>query len=275
VILEKFCKDGADKLHLVADYDGTLLRSFYEDGRMVPGAPRIYFESNYFSNDCRQLLAEHGEGFRALLADPDLKPEELQVHSMAWYRDDLKILLKARINKKDLPSLVKEAEILYRDGTKEMFECLNELDVPILVYSAGLGDVIHHSLEHEGALLPNVTVISNHIEYDEDGVPLKLSDRYFNRYNKTAETILDYFDEHKSRKNALLIGDNIGDCTMVQGAHYENVLKIGFLSYEIDKRMDDHLKHFDIVIMGDQSMNVVQAVLNAVINNEVDFVISE
>lgn len=41
-------------------------------------------------------------------------------------------------------------------------------DVPILVFSAGLGDVVRLSLQQQGALLDNVTVLSNFIEYDKE-----------------------------------------------------------------------------------------------------------
>lgn len=47
-----------------------------------------------------------------------------------------------------------------RDGTHKMFHELNSLDVPILVFSAGLGDSVVAILEETNTKLPNVKVIS-------------------------------------------------------------------------------------------------------------------
>lgn len=50
-----------------------------------------------------------------------------------------------------------------RTGTKCMFENLNALDIPILVFSAGLGDSVVAILKVNNVFLPNVEVISANV----------------------------------------------------------------------------------------------------------------
>lgn len=46
----------------------------------------------------------------------------------------------------------------FRENTKEFFHELNQANIPILVFSAGLGDTVEAVLKHCEVLLPNVEV---------------------------------------------------------------------------------------------------------------------
>lgn len=48
-----------------------------------------------------------------------------------------------------------------RDGTHELFADLNRMAVPILVFSAGLGDSVLAVLNQAGVMQPNVKVSEN------------------------------------------------------------------------------------------------------------------
>lgn len=45
-----------------------------------------------------------------------------------------------------------------RDGTHELFESLNSTKVPVLVFSAGIGDTVSAILRHADLLMPTVHV---------------------------------------------------------------------------------------------------------------------
>lgn len=60
------------------------------------------------------------------------------------------------------PSEIQEVSSIYgtdiRDGTKELFQKLCRAKVPVLVFSAGLGDIVEAVLRNEGVLFNNVKV---------------------------------------------------------------------------------------------------------------------
>lgn len=62
------------------------------------------------------------------------------------------------------PAEIQEVAKVYgmdlRDGTKELFKNLQSAQVPVLVFSAGLGDVVEAVLRNQGVLFDNVKVIS-------------------------------------------------------------------------------------------------------------------
>lgn len=48
-----------------------------------------------------------------------------------------------------------------------MFDSLNKHDVPLLIFSAGIGDILMEVLRQENLLLPNMKVIANFMEFGE------------------------------------------------------------------------------------------------------------
>lgn len=137
---------------------------------------------------------------------------------------------------------------------------LGKNNVPILVFSAGLGDTVEVVLKHFNVLLPNVKVnvmclwlklyiyifsiifkvISNFLQYDDNGVIKGFQHQLIHVYNKNEFALKNtkYYEIIKSRGNVILMGDSIGDAGMTDGVPCSNaVLKIGFLYEHVSNRM--------------------------------------
>lgn len=48
-----------------------------------------------------------------------------------------------------------------------MFESLNKNDVPLLIFSAGVGDILKEVLRQKNLLFPNMKIIANFMQFDE------------------------------------------------------------------------------------------------------------
>jgi 5'-nucleotidase len=53
-----------------------------------------------------------------------------------------------------------------REGTNKMLQSLQAAGVPVLVFSAGLGDSVSAVLRYHNVLLSNVHIISNYLQFD-------------------------------------------------------------------------------------------------------------
>ena len=72
---------------------------------------------------------------------------------------------------------------------------------------------------------------------------------------------------------ALVLGDGLGDPAMLDGAANPpaHILRIGFLNYaDPEKHIAKYAKVYDIVLLGDKSMDPVNAVLDAVCGKVVE-----
>ena len=56
----------------------------------------------------------------------------------------------------------------FREGTEELCQLLHSKSVPLLVFSAGMGDVLEEVLKHFNVYSDNVKVVSNFFKYNAD-----------------------------------------------------------------------------------------------------------
>ena len=84
-----------------------------------------------------------------------------------------------------------------REGTNTMLQRLKAAEVPVLVFSAGLGDSVSAVLRHHDALLSNVHIISNYLQFDGLQVNGFQGDiiHSMNKNEKALEKS-DYFEVH-------------------------------------------------------------------------------
>lgn len=95
-------------------------------------------------------------------------------------------------------------------------------------------------------------------------------------YNKNAKfpPANEYFNqEHiRSRPNAVLMGDSLGDCSMADGAPGisppptgpSTLLRIGFLDHDVEQRLESYVENFDMVLVDDQTMDVPLAIFEGI-----------
>lgn len=54
----------------------------------------------------------------------------------------------------------------FRDGCTWFFDQLHANEIPLLIFSAGIGDVIIEVIKHQATLHDNMKIVSNYLEYD-------------------------------------------------------------------------------------------------------------
>lgn len=54
-----------------------------------------------------------------------------------------------------------------REGYQLFFDHLHEHSIPLLIFSAGIGDILEEVIRQAGVFHPNVKVFSNYMDFDE------------------------------------------------------------------------------------------------------------
>jgi cytosolic 5'-nucleotidase 3 len=86
------------------------------------------------------------------------------------------VLVKSKLRKQQIRDAVAHSEMLFRPGFSEIFRVLAQENVPTLIFSAGLYDVIHAVLDQQfqreglAGTPANVHVVSNMMQFDKQGV---------------------------------------------------------------------------------------------------------
>jgi 5'-nucleotidase len=264
--IENIKKDGVSKLHVVSDFDRTLTPAFVE-GQKTPTVIARIREGKYLTHDYpAKAYALHDEYYPIEIAE-DI-PYEKKVKKMhEWWSRHLKLIVESGMNKKVIEDIVRKRTLHYRKGAKELLELLAKHKIPILIFSAALGDIIEGSLKFEGMFHSNIHVISDFFEFDENGNAKGYKGEIIHVFNKNEGQIKKspYYEKIKERKNVILLGDSLGDSEMLEGLVHETIIKIGFLNENIEKQKEKFLKEYDVLILNDGTMDYVSELLEKII----------
>ncbi|XP_071263082.1 cytosolic 5'-nucleotidase 3-like [Salvelinus alpinus] len=262
-ILKAMQKAGTSKIQVISDFDMTLTRFAY-NGKRCPTSHNILDNSKLISEECKAQLKDLRNTYYPIEIDSKRTAEEKLPLMVEWWTKAHTLLVQQRIRKDLLQDVVKESDAMLREGYQLFFDHLQEHSIPLLIFSAGLGDVLEEVIRQAGVFHPNVKVFSNYMDFDETGVLKAFKEELIHIYNKREGALLNtgHFQELKSRHNILLVGDSLGDLTMADGVHsMENILKIGFLNDKVEERKTSYLNAYDIVLVKDETMEVPNALL--------------
>ncbi|XP_030591690.1 cytosolic 5'-nucleotidase 3-like [Archocentrus centrarchus] len=262
-ILQSMRKAGSNTLQVISDFDMTLTR-FEFNGKRCPTCHNLLENSSIISSDCKAELQELDTKYYPIEIDTSLSVEEKLPHMVDWWTKAHDLLVNQKIKKDHLTAAVRGSGAMLREHYKLFFDHLHEHSIPLLIFSAGIGDILEEVIRQAGVFHPNVNVISNYMDFDESGVLKAFKGELIHVYNKKESALLNtgHFQELHTRPNVLLLGDSLGDLNMADGVQdQENILKIGFLNDKVEERKQSYLDSYDIVLIKDETLDVPNAVL--------------
>lgn len=267
-IIRNIVNGGKDKLQVVADFDRTLTK-FHKNGVMNPTSHNALERSSLlpanYSDEAHKLRGI----YYPIEIDHKLTVDEKVPYMVEWWTKAHDLLLKCQPTRDTIIRLAEEAHIELREGCDWLFPQLHKHQVPLLVLSAGIGDVIEAVIRQHSLLFDNVKVVSNYMEFDEKGVLVGFQGELIHVFNKNENAVhnSDYFDLLESRENIILLGDSLGDLRMADGAtKAKNVLRIGFLNVSGEELLSQYMDNFDIVLLTDETFEVPNAIIRELLH---------
>ncbi|CAG7880789.1 unnamed protein product [Brassica rapa] len=254
---------GPSKFQVIADFDGTLTR-YRVNGVRGQSIHGILQQGNADYDAKREALYEH---YHPLEFSPLIPLEEKTKLMEEWWSKTHDLLIEGGLTFDAIKQSVSSSAIAFRDGVVELFEFLEEKEIPVLIFSAGLADVIEEVLRQKlHRTFKNVKIVSNRMVFDDDGRLVSFKGKLIHVLNKNEHALdmaaplhdqlgVDNGGEGeenayvKQRTNVLLLGDHMGDLRMSDGLNYESRISIGFLNDNVEKSLESYRKAFDIVYL--------------------------
>ncbi|XP_030396824.1 7-methylguanosine phosphate-specific 5'-nucleotidase isoform X1 [Gopherus evgoodei] len=262
-VISALRKEGTDKLQVISDFDMTLSR-FGFNGRRCPTSHNILDNSRVISEEGRKKLQDLLHYYYPIEIDPNQTMEEKCPLMVEWWTKAHNLLLEQKILKSDIAKIVRDSEVMLRDGANTFFDQLHQHNIPLFIFSAGVGDVLEEVLRQAEVFHPNINVVANYMDFDDKGVLRRFKEPLIHTYNKN-NTVLEkteHFQLLSSRTNIILLGDSLGDLSMADGVpNVENVLTVGFLNDKVDERRGKYRDAYDIVLEKDETLDVVNGIL--------------
>mmetsp|Transcript_50406 Transcript_50406/g.155913 ORF Transcript_50406/g.155913 Transcript_50406/m.155913 type:complete len:292 (+) Transcript_50406:136-1011(+) len=252
------CAEAARRggLAVFLDFDRTMTRCFLPGGGRCTSAHGVMESAGMLSEEFRSKTKQLFEKYYPVEIDATMSIEEKIPIMNEWYSQVHSLMLRENVMRRDLHSAVAECTAIeLRDGIADLILRCQKASppIPVIVMSAGLGDVIEDFLQLRlpFELAPTTMVVSNRMSFDGDGRLSGFSEPLLHMFNKTAKFMPDAGRELvKGRGHCLLLGDSVGDLTMADSLEVET-LKVGFLNEKVDERLAQYCDLFDVVVTND------------------------
>jgi len=260
--------DGADKLHVLADFDRTLTYAIV-NGKRRNSMLAILRDEKYLTPDYPAKAHALFDKYYPIEIDFSVPLSERKKAMQEWWKRHFELLIESKLSKKDIKKVAYSEEIKLRKGFSDFVDYLHERRVPLVIMSAnGMGEEsISLFLEKEKKLFSNVCIVTNTFEWDENGYLKKINEPIIHSLNKDETAIHEFpvYEKIKDRKNILLLGDSPGDAGMSDGFDAENILKIGFLNEKVEENLKHYQELFDVVLLGDPPFDFVNELVREIL----------
>ncbi|XP_063955209.1 cytosolic 5'-nucleotidase 3-like [Lytechinus pictus] len=266
-IIAQLVKDGRQNLQVVADFDRTITRFMFE-GRKVPTCHAVLDDCQALPESYREAAHKLRSKYYPLEMANNITIDEKYNLMVEWWTSAHNLLVKAGLKRSDLKEMIARSGMVLREGTTELFRKLSEADVPCLVFSAGIGDILSEAIRQFSQFFPNMQVVSNFMDFDDQDNLVGFKGELIHTYNKHEVAVHhpEFFDCHKHRTNVILLGDTLGDLTMADGMpQATSILTIGFLNDHIDQNLESYKERYDIVLISDETMDIANALLQKIL----------
>ncbi len=187
--------------------------------------------------------------------DYSISFEEKTKHMETWYRTVMKYYYDYKLTKTKLERSIKNSKVILRKGAKEFLAKMYEKNIPVIILSAGIGNVIEIFLKENSCYFDNIKLITNFIEFDENGNMKKQVNQMIHSLNKTMEGHIskELKDKLVEKEHTLLVGDLVEDKKMAEGSNDDKTIYTSFLNSSIEENLEVYKKNFDIVLTEDEA----------------------
>ena len=145
-LLRRLVEGGTNRLQFVVDFDMTLTRS-HRDGLPVDCSWGVMENSPHLPSDYTSKSSALKEKYLPIEHSPDMSVEEKLPHIVEWYEKTNELLQICGLKKSMIPEMVEASSVELRDDTDLLLRRLQGDQVPVLVLSAGCGDLVEAILD--------------------------------------------------------------------------------------------------------------------------------
>lgn len=235
-------------------------------GERSPSSHGVVQKSSILPAATKLALDQLSNEFYPIEIDP-LIPFPVKVAAMVqWWTRAHDLIISANLTKSHFTQMVMQVPVAFREGLHEFLVAVNTHSLPILVFSAGLADVIEIILKTSGFYSAHMSVVSNRMIFSEsgDGECIGFSSPLIHTFNKSESAISCPIHSRKieNRPHIILLGDSIGDLQMTANISHDVQIKIGFLNHDHELLIEEYENQFDVVITNDSSLKWVTELLS-------------
>lgn len=252
----KVIKLEKDNMYVAIDFDKTITSEKSDDSWSATGM----LLGDEFDNKLTELYKK----YRPMELDYTITFKEKNEAMEIWYQACMDLYYEYHLTREKLNKSIEKSNLIFREGAQEFLKEMYNNNIPVVILSAGIGNVIEKFLKDNKCCYDNIVILSNFIKFDKNGNMLKFEDNMIHTLNKNTEGKFekDYQMMLNNKQYKMLLGDTIEDKKMVPEKDWKNTITIGFLSEKIEENLEVYRKNFDIVLTNeDANYDIVKNII--------------
>ena len=268
--LESYLNDPLS-VAVLADFDWTLTKRYdYGSNKTLGSSYQIYDESAIGGSQ-KEREAHHKKLFdkyHKYEVDTSIDFKKRDFMLRRWYTESLSSYVNKRFTKDSIKNMIEKqrGNFSFRNYAKEFIESVIGLNIPFIVISAGLGDIIEGALRD---LIPRfdeyvkdkkLCIISNKFKFNEKGECYGIDENIIYTFNKSHFSGNYIKTNFPKIKNVFIMGDNLKDYNATDNLNLEKnkIIGVGFVNIlpedkEKEKKINEFKNVYDINLIGDSS----------------------
>lgn len=200
--------------------------------------------------ECKELY----KTYREIEIDPRINHDDKYNHMEDWVRQAVNVYKKYSLSEEIIIKTLRNYNTInLRRDSKDFLKIMNQLEIPVIITSAGAGMVIADFLQSQNCMFDNITILSNFFTLKK-GIVNGLIPPVIHSLNKNE---IDFSKIIEGRNTGILFGDQIEDIKTAQD--YE-VIKVGFCNTDSFK-LNDYNVAFDITLTDNSDFDNIGNIL--------------
>ena len=209
-----------DNFYVAIDFDGTITArkscdSWDATGKML---------GKEFQNKLDSLAKKYGP----IELDYKISFEEKRKAMEEWYNIAMQLFYEYNLTQEQLKQSINMSNLIFREGAKEFLIEMNKNNIPVIILSAGIGNVIKQFLQSNNCYFDNMNIISNFFHFDKAGKIKKQQGTIIHTLNKTMKGNIttEIAEIIKNKEFRLLFGDFVEDKKIVPAEEWDKTISI-------------------------------------------------
>ncbi len=237
-----------DNYYVVLDFDKTITNQESLDSWMA------LVDFDIYGENCKKDIEELNAKYEPFELDYTLDEKVKEKYMEEWYQKSMDLLYRYKLTNSNLKKALQKDTLNFRKGAKDFLQKLQQDNIPVIILSAGIGNVIEEFLKKQECYTNNIFIISNFVSFENDQMK-PFTALILHSMNKRIEgKLLEPLQRAINQKQyAILCGDIIEDIQMIAKEKLENTITIGFLNNKIKENLEVYQKNYDIVLTDEEA----------------------
>lgn len=248
-ITNKLMEFTTENVYVIADFDWTITQWGINTWKILNN-------SDWVSKEISKITEDIKEYYQPIENNDQVSDEQKEGMMKEWWIKQLNIYSQFELHKQIIIDVIeKNDQIKVRDWIKWLFEICSDLEIPIVILSSWISNIIQELLEKEEMIYDHTYIVSNTLTFDNEWFCKPINDDLIiHLENKNLDQIPNStVNQIGERNKIILLWDSLKDINMVPKEKDHDTLKIWFLNENNSELREQFIKQFDIVIENNES----------------------